>query len=83
MLLFTGVHAPPMSVTGQPLPSARAVSVVLFPDVDIKDKRWTLITMQWGQIITHDMSMAMGNTQASEYRATGWWGPGAIDGGKK
>lgn len=62
-----GVHAPPISVTGQPLPSARAVSVVLFPDVDIKDKRWTLLTMQWGQIITHDMSMAMGNTQAKPY----------------
>lgn len=61
-----GVHAPPISVTGQPLPSARAVSAVLFPDIDVKDRRWTLVTMQWGQIITHDMSMAMGNTQASE-----------------
>ncbi|KAJ1520516.1 hypothetical protein ONE63_003639 [Megalurothrips usitatus] len=62
-----GVHAPAISVTGQPLPSARAISVVLFPDVPINDKRWTLLTMQWGQIMTHDMSMAMGNTQAKPY----------------
>lgn len=65
-----GVQSPPTSVTGEPLPSARAISIILFPDVDINDKRWTLATMQWGQIITHDMSMAMGTTQSSEFGMT-------------
>lgn len=48
------------------LPSPRQVSSVLFPDADIKDPQWTLLAMQYGQIITHDMSMAAGTTQASE-----------------
>lgn len=62
-----GVHAPPVSVTGQKLPGSRLVSIVLFPDVPIPDPVWTLNSMQWGQIITHDMSMAMGTTQAKSH----------------
>lgn len=58
-----GIHIPPTSVTGKKLPGARLTSIVLFPDVPIDDPVWTLISMQWGQIITHDMSMAMGTTQ--------------------
>uniref|UniRef100_A0AB38ZET2 Venom peroxidase 1 n=1 Tax=Oncocephalus sp. TaxID=2944721 RepID=A0AB38ZET2_9HEMI len=59
-----GIHRPPISYTGSDLPSARLVSLVLFPERVIPDPVWTLVSMQWGQIITHDMSMAMGNTQA-------------------
>ncbi|XP_075231368.1 peroxidase-like [Lycorma delicatula] len=62
-----GVHAPPVSVTGHKLPGSRLVSIVLFPDVPIPDPVWTLNSMQWGQIITHDMSMAMGTTQAKAH----------------
>ncbi|XP_014244357.1 peroxidase-like [Cimex lectularius] len=58
-----GVHLPPASVTGHKLPGARLVSIVLFPDHNIPDPVWTLVSMQWGQLITHDMSMSMGTTQ--------------------
>lgn len=59
-----GIHQPPISVTGKPLPPSRLLSVVLFPDVDVPDPQWTLAAMQWGQIITHDMSIAAGTTQS-------------------
>ncbi|XP_050537896.1 peroxidase [Daktulosphaira vitifoliae] len=62
-----GIHAPPTSLTGEPLPSSRLVSIVMFPDVPIPDPVWTLITMTWGQIVTHDMSMSMGTTQAKRH----------------
>jgi len=61
-----GIHAPPTSVSGEPLPGSRLISIVMFPDVPIPDPVWTLITMTWGQIVTHDMSMSMGTTQASK-----------------
>ncbi|XP_014291722.1 peroxidase [Halyomorpha halys] len=65
-----GIHAPPTSVTGTNLPGARLVSIVMFPDNPVPDPVWTLISMQWGQIITHDMSMAMGTTQTKPYAAS-------------
>lgn len=61
---FSGVHEPPISVTGKPLPASRLLSIALFPDVDVPDPKWTLAAMQWGQIITHDMSIASGTTQS-------------------
>ncbi|KAJ8985608.1 hypothetical protein NQ317_015101 [Molorchus minor] len=48
----------------QPLPGARTVSVVIYPDQQIEDPIWSLNAMQYGQIITHDMSMIAGSTQA-------------------
>lgn len=67
--MLLGVHAPPTSVAAhQPLPLARLVSIVMFPDLPIPDPLWTLVTMSWGQVITHDMSMALGTAQASKYR---------------
>ena len=62
-----GIHTPPTSVlNGADLPSARLVSIVMFPDLPVNDQLWTLVTMSWGQIITHDMSMAVGTAQASK-----------------
>ncbi|KAK9503739.1 hypothetical protein O3M35_010237 [Rhynocoris fuscipes] len=58
-----GVHDTPISVTGHDLPGARLVSFVMFPEKTIDDPVWTLVSMSWGQIMTHDMSMATGNTQ--------------------
>lgn len=55
-----------MSVLGNPLPGARLVSIALYPDVPVQDPIWTLIAMQYGQIITHDMSMIAGSTQTSK-----------------
>lgn len=68
---FTGIHAPPTAVSGEALPGSRLISIVMFPDVPIPDPVWTLITMTWGQIVTHDMSMSMGTTQASKYTRLG------------
>lgn len=61
-----GVSAPTASVTGQDLPSARLVSLVIFGEMDVPDPEYTLINMQWGQIMTHDMSMQAGGTQSSK-----------------
>jgi peroxidase len=57
-----------MSISGKPLPSSRIVSLLLYPDAPIEDPKWTLNAMQYGQIITHDMSMIAGSTQARKYR---------------
>jgi hypothetical protein len=52
--------------SGNPLPNARAVSFTLFPDIDIQDNLWTLVAMQWGQFISHDMGLIDGTTQSSK-----------------
>ncbi|XP_066995307.2 peroxidase isoform X2 [Anabrus simplex] len=62
-----GVQHPPLSVSGKPLASARLISYTVFPNAEIPDKKWTLAAMQYGQIITHDMSMALGTTQAQAH----------------
>nr|AIN39490.1 POX-F [Spodoptera exigua] len=53
-----------LSKTGRPLPNARELSLRLFPDLHVIDPVWTLNTQQWGQIVTHDMSLAAGEIQA-------------------
>lgn len=55
-----------MSKTGQPLPSARLISLNIYPDVPINDPHFTINIMSYGQIITHDMSMIAGSTQTRE-----------------
>lgn len=60
-----GISAPPRSVSGNELPSARLVSLVAFGEQDVPDPEYTLHNMQWGQIMTHDMSMQAGGTQSS------------------
>ncbi len=66
--VFAGISAPPTSVQNhEPLPLARLVSIVMFPDLPVNDPLWTLVTMSWGQVITHDMSMALGTAQASKF----------------
>ncbi|KAL3277117.1 hypothetical protein HHI36_012473 [Cryptolaemus montrouzieri] len=39
----------------------------MFPDIQVEDPKWTLNAMQYGQIITHDMSMIAGSTQAQPH----------------
>ncbi|CAK1579400.1 unnamed protein product [Parnassius mnemosyne] len=58
-----GISALPVSSTRRQLPNAREISVRLFPDKKLIDPVWTLITQQWGQIITHDMSLTAGVAQ--------------------
>ncbi|XP_020300497.1 peroxidase-like [Pseudomyrmex gracilis] len=62
-----GIRAPSRSITGAELPLARAVSYTMFPNVDIDDRMWTLVTMQYGQFITHDMGLIDGTTQSKSH----------------
>lgn len=41
----------------------------MFPNANVDDVTWTLLAMQYGQIITHDMGLIDGTTQSSTYRA--------------
>jgi peroxidase len=62
-----GVSTPTTSITGQDLPSSRLVSLVVFGEADVPDPQFTLANMQWGQIMTHDMSMQAGGTQSRRH----------------
>ncbi|XP_035895474.1 peroxidase-like [Anopheles stephensi] len=62
-----GISLPTVSVTGQELPNSRVVSLVAFGEQDIPDPEYTLANMQWGQIMTHDMSMQAGGTQSKKH----------------
>ncbi|CAG4970274.1 unnamed protein product [Parnassius apollo] len=53
-----GVHQFPETSENEQLPNPRAISLLVFPSENIIDKKWNLNTMQWGQIIAHDMSFA-------------------------
>lgn len=61
-----GYASPTISITGRDLPNSRLVSLIAFGEADVPDPQFTLANMQWGQIITHDMSMLAGSTQSSE-----------------
>ncbi|XP_050709012.1 heme peroxidase 2-like isoform X23 [Eriocheir sinensis] len=43
------------SITGQPLPSPRLISTNMHNDVSAPHVRYTLMVMQWGQLIDHDI----------------------------
>lgn len=64
-----GYSSPTISITGLDLPSSRLVSLVAFGEADVPDPQFTLVNMQWGQIMTHDMSMLAGSTQSSELQS--------------
>ncbi|CAH0553301.1 unnamed protein product [Brassicogethes aeneus] len=63
-----GVMTPTTAKSGNPLPAARQISLALYPDVPLEDPIWSLNAMQYGQIITHDMSMIAGSTQAQPHQ---------------
>ncbi|CAG9809438.1 unnamed protein product [Chironomus riparius] len=56
-----GIHAPPKSVTGQELPSARVVSTTVFGRKDVPDPNHTIVMMQFGQFVAHDMAFTGGS----------------------
>ncbi|XP_057663235.1 peroxidase isoform X1 [Diorhabda carinulata] len=62
-----GISNPSTAKSGNDLPLSRLVSLALYPDVPVEDPLFTLNTMQYGQIITHDMSMILGSTQAQPH----------------
>ncbi|CAG4970311.1 unnamed protein product [Parnassius apollo] len=53
-----GVHQFPETSEKEQLPNPRAISLLVFPPKNIIDFKWNLNTMQWGQIIAHDMSFS-------------------------
>ncbi|XP_047531576.1 peroxidase isoform X1 [Vanessa atalanta] len=65
-----GVSSFPTSVTGKDLPNARVISSFLFPDKKLVDPIWNLNAQQWGQIITHDMSLTAGIAQSHKDTVT-------------
>jgi hypothetical protein len=40
----------------------------MFHNIDKNDKVWTLLSMQYGQVMAHDMGLIDGTTQSSTYR---------------
>jgi len=51
-----GISAPPKSVTGAELPSARLISLEVFNDTNIPNLKFTQAFMQFAQFIAHDIS---------------------------
>ncbi|XP_033218454.1 peroxidase-like [Belonocnema kinseyi] len=52
-----GIRTPRLSLSGKPLPLPRVVSFKLFPNVSMHDKQFTLVTMQYGQVIAEDITL--------------------------
>ncbi|KAH0955585.1 hypothetical protein HN011_012119 [Eciton burchellii] len=63
-----GIRAPTKSITGEDLPLARTVSYTMFHNIDKNDKVWTLLSMQYGQVMAHDMGLIDGTTQSKSHR---------------
>lgn len=53
------ISSPPISVTGKKLPSARLVSTTMFGAINYTNPVYTVLNMQWGQILAHDMGEKM------------------------
>uniref|UniRef100_A0A1A9W596 Peroxidase n=1 Tax=Glossina brevipalpis TaxID=37001 RepID=A0A1A9W596_9MUSC len=51
-----GIQAPTRSITGESLPNARLLSLSLYGENTIVDDFRTLMVMQWGQLVAHDLS---------------------------
>lgn len=54
-----GRYMPTRSATGAALPNPRILSLSLYGDDTFLDESRTLLTMQWGQIVGHDISELM------------------------
>ncbi|XP_061385421.1 peroxidase isoform X2 [Danaus plexippus] len=65
-----GVSAFAKSVTGDDLPNPRELSNIFFPEQHLVDPVWNLNAQQWGQIITHDMSLTAGIPQSHKEPVT-------------
>ncbi|XP_022693149.1 uncharacterized protein LOC111262832 isoform X5 [Varroa jacobsoni] len=46
-----------IGTTGQPLPNPRAVSTAIHYDIADAHRRYTLMLMQWGQFLDHDITL--------------------------
>lgn len=61
-----GISMPTRAVSGNELPSARHVSVTLHMEFNRPDEELTIANMQFGQFVSHDLSMLAGSTVSSE-----------------
>lgn len=48
------------------LPNPRQLSLKVFVNLEKDDPIWTLLFMQYGQILAHDISLTFGVAQTSE-----------------
>ncbi|XP_052871136.1 peroxidase-like [Anopheles cruzii] len=55
-----GVKSPRKATGGSELPSARLLSMKLFGEKDVLEPAFTLLSMQFGQIVAHDMGFTSG-----------------------
>lgn len=62
-----GFSSPTLAVSGDELPSARLTSNKVFTELSVLDQNLTLLNMQWGQSVSHDMSLLAGSTSSSNY----------------
>ena len=57
-IFFSAISRPRFrSLSGQPLPSPRLVSIVVHADVSHLHGRYTLMLMQYGQFLDHDITL--------------------------
>jgi hypothetical protein len=55
-LCVAGVNSPRVAASGPELPSPRVVSTQFATDVDAPSENYTLLVMQWGQFLDHDLT---------------------------
>uniref|UniRef100_A0A2M3ZYF0 Putative peroxidase n=1 Tax=Anopheles triannulatus TaxID=58253 RepID=A0A2M3ZYF0_9DIPT len=55
-----GVKSPRKATSGSELPSARLLSMKLFGDEHVVEPAFTLLSMQFGQLVAHDMGFTSG-----------------------
>lgn len=51
------LSAPKVSVSGQPLPTARVVSRTIHPDEGLHEHAGTVMLVAWGQFMDHDLTL--------------------------
>ncbi|XP_055903868.1 peroxidase-like [Eupeodes corollae] len=62
-----GIHQPTSSLSGEPLPNARSISLSLFGEADVPDPDFSLMNMQWGQMVAGDLTRVANGTFSSRY----------------
>ncbi|XP_053671837.1 peroxidase-like [Anopheles nili] len=59
-----GLSTPRRSKTGVDLPPARLLSLSMFTEPNVLDPRMSLVNMQFGQLVAHDMGLRAGSSDA-------------------